>query len=206
MADSDVPAEKSGGSSGGGWGGWFAVVVVVGAFIRFFGGGKADKPVPPPRNDTLPQAVGFARQDDPPADPVGRADPWAGAPDGHRAAPPARRRCPQEALGWGRSQCMFCKKQRSRHETGQFSDSDGFGFCTSCGTCANAFAVHRSNLSQGFGSDQRTEELAKVYTESVGNRYPLQMAAFVQWGDDRAWRETWHNFAVLTVPGYTEDR
>jgi hypothetical protein len=101
---------------------------------------------------------------------------------------------------------MFCRKQRTRQEANQYSDSEGFGFCADCGSCANAFAVHRRNFNQGFGSDPRTEQLAKVYLDSIAKRYPLHTAAFSQWGNNQAWREAFHNFAVLTVPSYTSGR
>jgi hypothetical protein len=120
-----------------------------------------------------------------------------------RASEPqvGRRRCPQEALGWERSKCVFCRTTRTRDDVRQFSDSDGFGFCSDCGECANAFASKRAGAS-----DPQTERLAKLYLDSVGNRYPLQVTTFMQWGNNTAWREAWHNMAVLTVPGYSEER
>ncbi|OWK38389.1 hypothetical protein FRUB_07509 [Fimbriiglobus ruber] len=108
---------------------------------------------------------------------------------------------------------MLCQKQRTLVEAGLFSDSDGFGFCTDCGTCANAFALHRANFERGLGSPEKVEQLAKSYgraLEALGNQNPLFVAAygagFLEWGNDRAWREAWHNIAVLTVPGYAEGK
>jgi hypothetical protein len=206
MADDDTRANRA---VGGTWGGGLVLLILLAGIVKFFAGGKSDKPTLPPPNAAPPSAGASAPPPVPATPPVARTDPRVGG----GAQSPPRRRCPQEALGWNRSRCMLCRMQRTQQEADRFSDSDGFGFCADCGTCANAFAGHRANAERGLGSPPNVQQLARAYLraiEAVGNQNPLFgvtfVAGFSEWGNDRAWREAWHNTAVLTVPGYSEGR
>ncbi len=163
------------------------------------GDGKAPGENRPAKYDPWDAVIGTAPSAKRPAS----NDPWEAVVSG-AGKPVAPQQSPLERLGWNRGECMMCKGQRTKQDQTRFSDGNGFGFCDKCGTCADAFAVHRANFERGIGSPPQVEQLAKTYLKAIetvtrGNPFLAlpYTTAFSQWGNNKAWQEAWQNIAVL---------